>query len=62
MAAEGGAVLLLAEARFRELAEVPAELEWFANLDNPRTRRAYQGISRSLWPLSALRRPSSSAA
>lgn len=23
-------------------AQVPAAVEWFANLDNPRTRRAYQ--------------------
>ncbi|MEZ5470117.1 MAG: hypothetical protein R3F18_20975 [Lysobacterales bacterium] len=43
VAGEGGAVSLLAEARFQQLAAVPAELEWFANLDNPRTRRAYQG-------------------
>ncbi len=34
---------LIAEARFRSLAAVPAEVEWFANIDNPRTRRAYQG-------------------
>jgi len=27
---------------FEQLAEVPAELEWFANLDNPQTRRAYR--------------------
>lgn len=25
------------------MATVPAAVEWFANLDNPRTRRAYQG-------------------
>jgi hypothetical protein len=25
------------------LAEVPPELEWFANIDNEKTRRAYQG-------------------
>jgi site-specific recombinase XerD len=27
---------------FQQLAAVPAAVEWFANLDNPRTRRAYQ--------------------
>ncbi|MGE4071150.1 MAG: tyrosine-type recombinase/integrase [Lysobacterales bacterium] len=43
VAGEGGAVSLLGDARFQQLAAVPAELEWFANLDNPRTRRAYQG-------------------
>jgi site-specific recombinase XerD len=34
---------MLGEARFHQLAAVPAELEWFANLDNPQTRRAYRG-------------------
>ena len=33
----------LTAAQFQGLAEVPAAAEWFANLDNPRTRRAYQG-------------------
>lgn len=33
---------LLAEARFRQLAAVPPELEWFANIDNERPRRAYK--------------------
>lgn len=33
---------LLTRAEFRGLAEVPAEVEWFANLDNPRTRAAYK--------------------
>ena len=32
----------LSDAQFRQLADVPAEAEWFANLDNPRTRRAYR--------------------
>ena len=30
-------------AEFQGLASVPSASEWFANLDNPRTRRAYQG-------------------
>lgn len=33
----------LTAAQFQGLANVPAAAEWFANLDNPRTRRAYQG-------------------
>lgn len=33
----------LTAAQFHQLAEVPPEAEWFANLDNPHTRRAYQG-------------------
>ncbi|HZZ01339.1 tyrosine-type recombinase/integrase [Paraburkholderia sp.] len=32
----------LTAAEFHQLAAVPAEAEWFANLDNPQTRRAYQ--------------------
>lgn len=33
---------LLTAAQFQQLAEVPAEVEWFANIENPRTRRAYR--------------------
>nr|WP_172689311.1 tyrosine-type recombinase/integrase [Pseudomonas fluorescens]ARJ57913.1 putative XerD-like site-specific recombinase [Pseudomonas fluorescens] len=32
----------LTSAEFQQLARVPAAVEWFANIDNPRTRRAYQ--------------------
>jgi integrase len=32
----------LTAAEFQGLAAVPAEAEWFANIDNPRTRRAYR--------------------
>lgn len=32
---------LLTREEFQGLAEVPAELEWFANIDNANTRRAY---------------------
>ena len=32
----------LTAAEFHQLGEVPPEAEWFANLDNPRTRRAYR--------------------
>ena len=32
----------LTAAEFLKLSNVPPEAEWFANLDNPRTRRAYQ--------------------
>lgn len=32
----------LTSVEFQTLAQVPAAVEWFANLDNPRTRRAYQ--------------------
>jgi hypothetical protein len=33
---------VLTRAEFHGLAEMPAELEGFANIDNPRTRRAYR--------------------
>src|SRR5215472_19057909 len=32
----------LTPAQFGDLAEVPPELEWLANLTNPKTRRAYK--------------------
>ncbi len=32
----------LTRKEFHELAAVPAEVEWFANITNPRTRRAYK--------------------
>ena len=32
----------LNDSQFTALASVPAELEWFANIDNPQTRRAYK--------------------
>ena len=32
---------LLTAAEFHRLADVPPEVEWFANLSNPSTRRAY---------------------
>jgi site-specific recombinase XerD len=32
----------LTDAQFHQLAEVPPALTWFANIDNPETRRAYE--------------------
>jgi site-specific recombinase XerD len=32
----------LTKQEFHTLAQVPSEVEWFANIQNPRTRRAYQ--------------------
>jgi len=32
----------LTAKEFLDLADVPPEVEWFANITNPRTRRAYQ--------------------
>jgi len=33
----------LSTLEFRRLADIPAEVEWFANLRNPNTRKAYRG-------------------
>jgi hypothetical protein len=33
---------MLTRQAFHQLADVPPEVEWFANIDNARTRRAYQ--------------------
>lgn len=33
---------LLTDTQFQQLAEVPPETVWFANISNPQTRRAYQ--------------------
>ena len=33
---------LLTRDEFNALADVPPEVEWFANLENPNTRRAYR--------------------
>ena len=33
---------ILTAPEFQHLAEVPPETQWFANIDNPQTRRAYQ--------------------
>ena len=38
----GGGERRLSAMEFQQLASVPAAAEWFANIDNPRTRRAYQ--------------------
>jgi site-specific recombinase XerD len=45
LAAEGGSHLAtrrLTDEQFKTLATVPPEVEWFANIDNPRTKRAYR--------------------
>jgi site-specific recombinase XerD len=47
----------LTAAEFRGLAEVPPELEWFANITNPRTRRAYQQDLRDFTAFVGIGRP-----
>jgi integrase/recombinase XerD len=43
--------------QFHALAAIPPELEWFANLPNPHTRRAYQQDIRDFQAFAGLRRP-----
>jgi len=47
----------LTAAEFRGLAAVPPELEWFANLPNPRTRCAYQQDVRDFTACVGITRP-----
>src|SRR5919109_2204521 len=54
MRATGG---LLSRAEFQNLAAVPAEMEWFANIDNKRTRRAYQIDLREFMVFVGIRTP-----
>ena len=37
-----GSDRLLTAGRFQNLVDVPPELEWFANISNKSTRRAYE--------------------
>jgi site-specific recombinase XerD len=48
---------LLTRKEFQQLADVPAEVEWFANIDNKRTRRAYQIDLRDFMQFVGIRRP-----
>ncbi len=47
----------LTRKEFHELAAVPAEAEWFANIQNPRTRRAYQGDIQEFMGFVGIHRP-----
>jgi integrase/recombinase XerD len=48
---------LLTAAEFHRLADVPPEVEWFANLSNPATRRAYQNAIRDFVRFTGIARP-----
>jgi site-specific recombinase XerD len=48
---------LLTAAEFRELADVPPEIEWFANLSNPSTRRAYEAAVKDFMRFAGIGRP-----
>ena len=49
--------MTLTAAEFLGLAEVPPELEWFANIRNERTRRAYQQDVRDFTAFVGIERP-----
>jgi integrase/recombinase XerD len=48
---------LLTAAEFHQLADVPPEVEWFANLSNPSTRRAYENAVRDFMRFTGIVRP-----
>lgn len=48
---------LLTREEFQGLAEVPAELEWFANIDNANTRRAYMRDAREFMQFTGIVEP-----
>jgi integrase/recombinase XerD len=47
----------LTSAQFQTLADIPPELEWFANLPNANTRRAYRQDIHDFQAITGLRRP-----
>jgi integrase/recombinase XerD len=48
---------LLTAAEFHRLADVLPEVEWFANLSNPSTRRVYKNAIRNFVRFTAIARP-----
>jgi integrase/recombinase XerD len=48
---------MLTAAEFHKLADVPPEVEWFANLSNPSTRRAYENAVRDFMRFTGIGRP-----
>ena len=48
---------LLTAAEFHRLADVPPEVEWFANISNAHTRRAYENAVRDFMQFAGIRRP-----
>jgi Phage integrase, N-terminal SAM-like domain len=48
---------LLTAAEFHRLADVPPEVEWFANISNPHTRRAYENAVKDFMHFAGFRRP-----
>ncbi len=47
----------LTATRFQGLADVPPELEWFANIDNKSTRRAYENALQDFMRFTGIKEP-----
>ncbi|WP_340123796.1 hypothetical protein [Methylobacter svalbardensis] len=47
----------LTSAEFRQLSEVPAEIEWFANIHSEKTRQAYQNDLRDFSRFIGIEKP-----
>ena len=47
----------LTAARFQGLADVPPEIEWFANLGNKATRRAYENALQDFMRFTGIAKP-----
>ncbi len=48
---------LLTAAEFKRLADVPPEVEWFKNIRNPHTKRAYRNAIRDFMQFAGIQRP-----
>jgi integrase/recombinase XerD len=48
---------LLTAAEFHQLADVPPEVEWFANISNRHTRRAYESAVKDFMRFTGIERP-----
>ena len=48
---------LLTNKEFHQLAEVPPEVEWFANIDNAQTRRSYENALKDFMAFTGIVRP-----
>src|SRR6204780_5588018 len=48
---------LLTAAEFHRLADVPPEVEWFANISNAHTRRSYENAVKDFMRFAGVRRP-----
>jgi len=51
----------LTRAEFHRLSDVPPEAEWFANIDNENTRRAYRNDVGDFIRFAAIERPDPSS-